>query len=113
MLVLNVVFLLLGILSFFFPGRSGWLIAMRFSAIMLLFASMAGYFYDLPHLYIYGLMFALAIPVGEWLWQQGYATHHGYPLVFGTITGLIFLIGVYKFVRLMRRELPGLEDLPS
>jgi hypothetical protein len=83
---------------------------LRFSAIMLVFFSMAGYFYDLSQLYFYGVLCALAIPVGEWLWQGGYASHHGFPIVFGTISGIIFLWGLVKFVRLMQRDVPNFEE---
>jgi hypothetical protein len=102
MLVLNVIFLVVGAISFFYPGDQGWLMALRFSAMILVFFSMAGFFYDLFQLYVYGVLCALAIPVGELLWQQGFVSHHGYPMVFGTIAGIIFLWGLVKFVRLMQ-----------
>lgn len=113
MLVLNVIFLLLGFLAFFYAGSagSGWLVALIFSAVTLLFASMVGYLNDLPQLYVYGLLCALGVPLGEWFWQQGIATHHGYPLVFGAISAGIFLYGLLKFARLMRTDVPGFEDL--
>jgi hypothetical protein len=110
MLVLNVLFLALGAITFFFPEAPDFMIALRFSAVMLLFFSMAGYFYDLNQLYVYGVLCALAIPVGEWLWLRGMASHHGFPIVFGTITGCIFLWGLVKFIRLMQREVPTFEE---
>jgi hypothetical protein len=113
MLVLNVIFLAVGAITFFYPGELGFLIALRFSAIMMIFFSMAGYFYDFPELYVYGVLCALAIPGGEWLRQQGYASHHGYPVVFGTITGIIFLRGLYKFIRLMQHDTPSFEEQPT
>jgi hypothetical protein len=110
MLGLNVAFLLVGVFTFFFPGDLGFMIALRFSAIMLLFFSMAGYFYDLNQLYVYGVLCALAIPVGEWLWQRELVSHHGFPMVFGTITGIIFLWGLVKFIRLMQMDIPSFEE---
>jgi hypothetical protein len=110
MLVLNVIFLVIGIITFFYPGGPGFLISLRFSAIMLIFFSIAGYFYDLTQLYVYGVILALAIPVGEWLWQQGAASHHGFPIVFGTVTGIIFSRGLYKYISLMRSSQPNYED---
>jgi hypothetical protein len=80
---------------------------------MLIFFSMAGYFYDYPFLYAYGVLTALAIPVGEWLWQQGLASHHGYPVVFGTISGIILLIGLGKLFRLLGQELPQIDEQPN
>ena len=110
MVVLNVIFLVIGAITFFYPAGSGLLISLRLSASILIFFSIAGYFYDLPQLYAYGLILALAIPGGEWLWQQGIASHHGFPIVFGTATGLIFLRGVYKYISLMRSSQPNFED---
>jgi len=109
MLVLNVVFLILGALVYFYVDASGWMISLQFSAVMLLFASLVGYFYDVPQFYFYGLVFALAIPVGEWFWQQGLASHHGFPLVFGVISAGIFIYGVFKFIRLMGIQTLDLE----
>lgn len=113
MLVLNVIFLIIGAITFFYPGSPGFLIAIRFSAALLVFFSMAGYFYDYPMLYLYGILTALAIPVGEWLWQQGLASHHGYPVVFGAATGFITLVGLVKFTRLMLQEVPIIEEQPN
>jgi hypothetical protein len=110
MLVLNVLFLVLGAITFFYPEAPDFMIALRFSAIMLILFSMAGYFYDLTQLYIYGVLCAAAIPVGEWLWLRGIASHHGFPIVFGTITAVIFLRGLVKFVRLMQTEIPLFEE---
>lgn len=112
MLVLNVIFLLAGILAYFYAGsgRSGWLITFIFSAVILLFTTMLGYLNDLPQLFIYGIASALGIPLGEWAWQQGYAGHHGYPMVFGTIATGIFVYGTYKFIRLIRNESPTPEN---
>jgi hypothetical protein len=112
-LVLNILFLGIGAITFFFPGDIGFSVALRFSAVTLIFFSMVGYFYDLPQLYVYGALSALSIPVGEWLWQQELASHHGYPVVFGALTAIIFLRGLYQFIRLMQIELPPIEDQPN
>lgn len=113
MLVLNLIFLVLGVTTFFYHDGPGWLIALRFSAIMLVFFSVAAYFYDLPQLYLYGVLIALSIPIGEWLWQRELASHHGYPLMFGLVTLLIFLRGLYKFIKLIRKDTPNLEEQPN
>jgi hypothetical protein len=110
MLVLNVIILLGGLVSFFNFDGNGYRIALGFSSSVLVFFSIAGYLYDLPQLFVYGLLMALGIPVGEWLWQTGYASHHGYPVVFGTITGLIFLRGMIMFAQLMRQPVPDFGD---
>ena len=108
--VLNVIFLGLGLVSFFLPVGNWVLNSFRFGAIMLILFSVSGYFMDLPHLYIYGVLLALGMPVGEWLFQEGIASHHGFPVVFGIATGIIFLRGLYKFVTLMRTTPPPPEE---
>jgi hypothetical protein len=113
MLILNVIFLLGGVFSFFNFEGNGYKIALGFSASVLMFFSLIGYLYDLPQLYVYGLLMALGVPAGEWLWQSGYASHHGYPVVFGTVTVLIFLRGVIMFARLMRHPVPDFKDQPD
>ena len=110
MLVLNVIFLVLGAITFFYHDGPEWLIALRFSAVMLVFFTMAGYIYDFPRLYLYGALCALAIPLGEWLWRQGLVSHHGFPVVFGSISGIIFLLGLYRFISTMRLEAPQFEE---
>ena len=50
--------------------------------------------------------------MGEWLYQNYGFSHHGYPVVFGTLSALIFLIGVYKLVTFLRNNpLPSDEQL--
>lgn len=113
MLILNLIFLVIGAVTFIYPGELNWLVALRFSAVILIFFSMVGHLYDFPRLYFYGGAAALAIPAGEWLWQQKLVSHHGFPVVFGSLTVLILLIGLYKFTRVMQREVPGYEDQPN
>jgi hypothetical protein len=79
--------------------------------MMLTGLSLAAYFLDYPMLYFYGVLLALALPVGEWLWRNKLVTHHGFPLTFGIATATMILIGLYKFVRLLRRyPLPATEE---
>lgn len=73
---------------------------------ILLFFSLAGYFLDTPRLYLYGLMLAAALPIGEWLFREGLASHHGFPIVFGVGATVIALTGIARFVRLLRRQPP-------
>ncbi len=51
---------------------------------------------------IYGLMLAAAPLIGEWLWRNDLVDDHGYPLVFGTVAAIIFVVGVVRFARLVR-----------
>jgi len=111
MLVLNTIFLILGVIAFAMPGGSGWRITLVFSGIMLIIFSLAGYFLDLTRLYVYGLMLAMSIPVGEWLYQNRGASHHGFPVTFGFAAAIIFLVGLVKFITLVRDNPLPPEDL--
>ena len=111
MLVLNTVFLILGMVAFAIPGDSGWRFILPFGAMVLILFSLAGYFLDLTRLYVYGLMLALAAPVGEWLYQNFGASHHGYPVTFGLSALVIFLVGLVKFITLVRDNPLPPEDL--
>jgi hypothetical protein len=102
MLVLNLIFLLVGVLSFVIPGTSGFAMALRFSTMMLILFSAAGYMLDFKYLYVYGILLALAIPAGEWLYQNAGFTHHGIPAVFGGLSLIILIRGIYKFITLVK-----------
>ena len=111
MLVLNTIFLLLGMVAFLMPSGSGWRFTLMFSVIVLISFSLAGYFLDLTRLYVYGLMLALAIPVGEWLYQTFGVPHHGFPVSFGLSAVIILLVGLVKFISLLRNNPLPPEDL--
>jgi len=57
---------------------------------------------DFNRLYLYGLLVGLSPLIGEWLWTQGYASHHGFPVTFGTASGIMILVGLIIFIRLLR-----------
>ena len=111
MLVLNTIFLILGVIAFTIPDDSGWRFILPFGAMVLILFSMAGYLLDLNRLYVYGLMLALAAPVGEWLYQNRGASHHGYPVTYGLSALVIFLVGLVKFITLVRNNPLPPEDL--
>ena len=111
MLVLNTIFLILGMVAFTFPGESGWRFILPFGAMVLILFSLGGYFLGLTRLYVYGLMLALAPVVGEWLYQKFGASHHGYPVTYGLSAAIIFLIGLVKFITLVRDNPIPPEDL--
>ena len=75
--------------------------------LMLSSFSVAGYLLNISRLFIYGIMIALLVPIGEILFWRGIVTHHGYPLVFGIacstmiITGFILLV---RFVQMYPKE---------
>ena len=57
---------------------------------------------DIPVLYVYGILLALALPAGEWLYQNYGFSHHGYPVAFGTLAIIMFIRGLYKFITFMK-----------
>jgi hypothetical protein len=103
MLVINVVAFILGVVAAMNFGRvPGQMITIIFGMILLMGFSIAAYFLDFNRLYIYGLLVGLSPPVGEWLWTHGYATHHGFPITFGTSAGIMIVAGLSIFVHLLR-----------
>jgi hypothetical protein len=47
-------------------------------------------------------MLFVAPLVGEWLYQNYGAQHHGYPIVFGICSGVIILTGLVIFARFLK-----------
>ncbi len=110
MLVLNVIFLGLGVVAFLLPIQSGYVMSLRFGANVLILFSVAGYFYDFSMLYLYGILIVLALPVGEWLYQTAGFSHHGYPVVFGSVAGIMLVRGLVKFFTLIKEIPPQAEE---
>jgi hypothetical protein len=112
MVSLNVIFLILGLVAFFNPGGPGWTKTIPFAVMLMLGFSLAGYFLDVLRFYLYGLFLGSGIFVGEWLYQNYGFSHHGFPAVFGFLSGVIFLTGVYKlFTFIKDNPLPNEEQL--
>lgn len=110
MLVLNVIFLGLGAVAFLLPIQPGYLMSLRFGTMILILFSVAGYFYDYSKLYFYGIFIALAVPIGEWLYQNAGFSHHGYPVVFGTAAVIMLVRGLVKFFTLLKEIPPQTEE---
>jgi len=93
-----------------------WAFPIVFSLIVLAVSSLAAYAFNIPRVFGYGVMIAVAPAIGEWLWRNGYAAHHGYPVVFGVTAVAIAAIGLTKFALLMQRhppETPSVAEEPS
>lgn len=114
MLVVNLVALILGILALLnmgaFPGQA---YGVTLGLILLIGFSLAAYFLDYSRLYVYGLLVGLAPLAGEQLYSQGYAAHHGFPLVYGISAGIMILTGLVVFIRLLRRYPLPSEEMPA
>lgn len=114
MLVLNVLAFLLGLIAALSFGEiPGQVTSIIFGMILLVGFSVAAYFLDLARLYIYGLLVGLAPVVGEWLWNQGYAAHHGFPITFGIAAGIMILVGLSLFGRFLYDNPVPTEGIPS
>ena len=110
MLVLNVIFLVLGMVAFVLPIQRGYLSSIRFGVMILILFSTAGYFFDFTMLYVYGILITMAMPVGEWLYQNAGFPHHGYPVVFGVVAGIMLVRGLVKFIGLLKEIPPQAEE---
>jgi hypothetical protein len=114
MLVANTGALVLGLVAALNIGRVPALVTGAVFGLMLLVGfSVAAYFVGFNRLYLYGLLVGLSPLVGEWLWTSGLAAHHGFPVTFGTAAGVMILVGLAMFVRLVHRNPVHPESLPS
>jgi len=116
LLAINVIAFVGGLVASAPGPSSGWAAPIAFWLIVLSLCSVAAYFLDTPRLYGYGLMLAAAVPIGEWLFREGYATHHGYPAMFGLAATVIAAVGLIRFVRLLartHRAAPMTGDVPD
>lgn len=105
MLAFNVVVFVLSLLSAGSVGiTSRETMTMGFGFILLAGFSLAGYFLDFSRLYLYGLLLGISPPLGEWLFAQGRASHHGFPITFGTVSAVMIIVGLTLFVRLLRQN---------
>jgi len=105
MLVINVIAFILGIVAFLgfgsLPvGGPPFILGL----ILLIGFSTAAYFLDFPRLYAYGLLGALGTQIGEWLYQNMGASHHGFPIAFGTLAGVMILTGLVTFARFLQNN---------
>ena len=109
MLVTNILIFILGLVAALLTGQSTEsgiasffkLIPTVLGLFVLLGFSFAAYLLDYPRLYFYGLLLFVAPVVGEWLYQNHGAAHHGFPIVFGVTAGIIILAGLATFVRML------------
>jgi len=105
MLVVNIIAAILGfIVAMNFRRIAGETIPLILGMIFLIGFSIAAYFLDFSRLYLYGLLAALSPLVGEWLFINGIASHHGFPIAFGTTAGVMIIVGLVIFLRLLHNN---------
>jgi hypothetical protein len=109
MLIVNVLAAVLGVVAYIGVERE-WLdlgdgsigYPLGLGIVVLAGFSGAAHVMGSVRYYLYGLMLAVAPLVGEWLWREGLATHHGYPIVFGVAAVIIFIGGMVRFAAVLR-----------
>jgi hypothetical protein len=115
MLALNTIALVMGFwVSLNADALSGRAATAIFGMICLALFSTGGYFLDFPRLYLYGLLLCLSPFVGEWLYSEYGASHHGLPITFGITCAVMLLTGLFVFIRLLRNNpLPKAAEAPE
>ncbi len=114
MLIANTAALFLGLAAASsFRSLPGQTTSILFGMILLVGFSVAGYLLGFRRLYIYGLLLGLCPIVGEWLWDNGLVAHHGFPVTFGAAAGVMILVGLAVFIRLLHDNPVHRRGLPS
>ena len=110
MLAANLILLLLGTIAAAYTSRiPGFLTSIAFGLVLMLGFTFTAFFLGIGRLYIYGLMVGVAPVIGEWLWSHHLASHHGFPVTFGTLSGTMILTGIILLLRLLSTY-PAVED---
>jgi hypothetical protein len=107
LLVVNIVAFVGGTVAWFGFGSDwfdidGLVYPFSLGLVALIGGTAVAYFTHIGRFAVYGLILAAAPIVGEWLWQNGYADHHGYPVVFGVAAVIILAAGLGRFISLLR-----------
>jgi len=114
MLAGNVVALAVGIYMLTRPNAGqGYLPVVAFSLILLLGFSLGAFYLNVPRLFFYGALAAVAPAVGEALFRRGFASHHGFPITFGLVSMIIVVCGLMRFRQVVLGRTPGSEALPG
>ena len=110
-LAANVGALGLGILGARNAHWPGWVHLVTVQAVVLTGFSVAAYYLHFPRLYLYGALIVLSPVVGEWLYAHAGASHHGFPIAFGTTAAVMIVFGSVEFARLLRLPVMPEGDL--
>lgn len=113
MLVVNIVALFFGMAAWFMARNNpslSWLVPAPLAVIVLVLFSALSHAYSVRRYFYYGAMLAVAPFLGEWLFQQGYASHHGFPVMFGLSATVIALFGLQRLFRILRQPVPDVGN---
>jgi hypothetical protein len=114
LLAVNSIALILGVVAALSVGKvPGQVFSIGLGIIFLVGFSIAAYFLDFNRLYVYGLLVGFSPFVGEWLWNKGYVSHHGFPVSFGISASIMILVGLIVFLRLLRENRVLADGVPS
>lgn len=104
MLVVNAAAFILGfVVATRTPVPQGSIVPFGMAMAILVGFSLASFFLGIPRVFFYGLILAVAPLAGEALWVRGYASHHGFPVVFGVCAVVIPVSGIVRFARFLPR----------
>lgn len=92
----------------YFPFFSS-LFGLSGGLLLLAGFSIAALLLDYPRLYYYGLLLFLALLVGEWLYVNRLAAHHGFPIVFGLASAIIIITGLVQFAYMLKAN-PAVQE---
>ena len=81
---------------------SGLAYPLTLGVAALVIFSMTAYALSVWRYAIYGLLVAAAPLVGEVLWRNDLAEHHGYPIGFGTVALIMLMVGITRFTTVVR-----------
>ena len=113
MLIINIIAFVAGLVAAFSTDLvPGQLYPYIFGLMLLSAFSIAAVFLNLNRLFIYGLLVGLAPLIGEWLWSKGLVTHHGFPVTFGTVSGIMILVGLFLLTRLILNNPSSTNEIP-
>jgi hypothetical protein len=105
MVIVNIVALIAGVVvAFREPTLQGPIVPVSLSLVVLTGFSFAAFMLEIPRVFFYGVLLAAAPPIGEFLFSRGYASHHGFPVVFGTCALIIFASGIIRFIGFLPRR---------
>ncbi len=82
----------------------GYVYPLGLGAIALAGLTLVAYANSTWRYSVYGLLLAAAPPIGEWLWRNDLASHHGFPLVFGGAALIILTTGLARLASLLRHH---------